>query len=403
MSLFDKFQPLIDLQSELEGMGVRPFGAVTEKLLSATEGVVNGRQVILAGTNNYLGLTFDPECVDAAQQATLRYGTGTTGSRMANGNYAEHVLLESELAEFFSRQYAIMFSTGYAATMGMAATLAGAGDVILLDSDSHASIYDGVRLGGADVIRFQHNNVQDLDKRLRRLGDSAKNALIVVEGIYSMQGDRAPLADIVEVKCRYGAMLMVDEAHSLGIVGKRGRGVAEEAGVEDDVDFVVGTFSKSLAATGGYCVSNHSALEAIRYAVRSYIFTASPSPSVVASTRVALRIIHERPELREKLWANARHLYDGLKQLNLATGSEISPVVAVTCEDRAQAICWWSKLFDSGVYVNLVIPPASPSGKPLLRCSVSAAHSTAQIQSIIDAFEALIDMPLQTIAPHGSC
>ena len=310
MSLFDKFQPLIDLQSELEGMGVRPFGAVTEKLLSATEGVVNGRQVILAGTNNYLGLTFDPECVDAAQQATLRYGTGTTGSRMANGNYAEHVLLESELAEFFSRQYAIMFSTGYAATMGMAATLAGAGDVILLDSDSHASIYDGVRLGGADVIRFQHNNVQDLDKRLRRLGDSAKNALIVVEGIYSMQGDRAPLADIVEVKCRYGAMLMVDEAHSLGIVGKRGRGVAEEAGVEDDVDFVVGTFSKSLAATGGYCVSNHSALEAIRYAVRSYIFTASPSPSVVASTRVALRIIHQRPTSRPRLraWRHPAHL-----------------------------------------------------------------------------------------------
>ncbi|RLA53969.1 MAG: 8-amino-7-oxononanoate synthase [Gammaproteobacteria bacterium] len=401
MSLFDKFQPLIDLQSELEGMGVRPFGAVTEKLLSATEGVVNGRQVVLAGTNNYLGLTFDPECVDAAHQATLRYGTGTTGSRMANGNYAEHVLLESELADFFSRQYAIIFSTGYAATMGMAATLAGAGDVILLDSDSHASIYDGVRLGGADVIRFQHNNVQDLDKRLRRLGDSAKNALIIVEGIYSMQGDRAPLADIVEVKCRHGAMLMVDEAHSLGIVGERGRGVAEEAGVEDGVDFVVGTFSKSLGATGGYCVSNHPALEAIRYAVRSYIFTASPAPSVVASTRAALRIIRERPELREKLWANARHLYDGLKQLNLAIGSEISPVVAVTCKDRAQAICWWSKLFDSGVYVNLVIPPASPSGKPLLRCSVSAAHSAAQIQAIIDAFEALIDMPLQTIAPVG--
>ena len=393
MRIFDKFQPLIELQAELKDLGVQPFGAVVESLLSATEGVVNGRKVILAGTNNYLGLTFDPECVSAAQQATLRYGTGTTGSRMASGNYIEHVLLETELAEFFLRQYAIVFSTGYAATMGMASTLAGVGDTILLDSDSHASIYDGVRLSGADVIRFQHNSAQDLDKRLRRLGDRAKNTLIIVEGIYSMQGDRAPLADFVEVKRRYGSMLMVDEAHSLGIVGEGGRGVAEESGVGRDVDFIVGTFSKSVGAIGGYCVSNHAALEAVRYAVRSYIFTASPSPSVVASVRAALRIIRERPELREKLWANAEHLYCGLRELNLTIGAEVSPVVAVTCNNRSQAIAWWSKLFDSGVYANLVIPPASPSGSPLLRCSVSAAHSTAQIQTIIDAFKMLADIP----------
>ena len=390
LSLFDKFQPLISLQSELETLGIRPFGAVTEEFSSATEGVVDGHHVILAGTNNYLGLTFDPDCIQAAQEAVARYGTGTTGSRMANGTYLEHVLLEQELAEFFDRNDAMVFSTGYAATMGMASTLAGTGDVILLDSDCHASIYDGVRLSGAEVIRFQHNNVDDLDKRLRRLGDRAEHTLIIVEGIYSMQGDRAPLAEIAAVKCRYNAMLMVDEAHSLGILGKHGRGVAEEAGVEDKVDFVVGTFSKSLGAIGGYCVSNHAALKSIRYAVRSYIFTASPSPSVVASTRAALRIVRERPQLRDTLWVNAEHLHQGLKALGLTIGTQVSPVVAVTCDSREQAVSWWGKLLASGIYVNLVIPPASPNENALLRCSASAAHSKAQIQQIIDAFKVLI-------------
>lgn len=389
MTLFDKFQPLIDLQSELEALNVRPFGAVTEKLISATEGIVDGHPVILAGTNNYLGLTFEPSCLQAAHEATTAYGTGTTGSRMANGTYQEHILLERDLGEFFGREHAIAFSTGYAATLGMASTLAGKDDVILMDADSHASLYDGVRLSGAEVIRFHHNNVEDLEKRLRRLGERSKNALIIVEGIYSMQGDSAPLAEIVALKKRYGAMLLVDEAHSLGMLGKNGRGVAEEAGVEDDVDFIVGTFSKSLGSIGGFCVSHHAELEAVRYATRSYIFTASPSPAVVASTRAALKLLRERPQLRKQLWANAHQLHSGFLQLGLQIGAEVSPVVAVTCPDRAQAITWWRELLENGIYVNLVIPPASPNRNALLRCSVSAAHSPAQIQQIIDAFAAL--------------
>lgn len=386
MSLFDKFQPIADIQAELQALGVMPFGAVTEKLLSSTEAIVNGHQVILAGTNNYLGLTFEPECLEAAKKAIDELGTGTTGSRMANGTFAEHVALENELAEFFDRKHSIVFSTGYAATMGMGSTLAGPGDVIVLDADSHASIYDGVRLGGADVIRFRHNDPADLDKRLRRLGDRIDNTLIIVEGIYSMMGDQAPLAEIAEVKRKYGGLLLVDEAHSLGMLGEHGRGVAEAAGVEDDVDFVVGTFSKSLGAIGGYCVSNHDQLNAIRFAIRSYIFTASPSPSVVASTRAALRLMQERPYLRDQLWANAHRLYDGLKNLGLQVSPEVSPVVAVTIKDRNQAIDWWNRLLQHGAYVNLVMPPASPTDDSLLRCSVSAAHSEAQIDRIIDAF-----------------
>ncbi len=389
MSLFDKFQPIADIRSELETLGIMPFGAVTEKIVSSTEAVVNGHQVILAGTNNYLGLTFDPECIAAAKQAIEEFGTGTTGSRMANGTFADHIRLEQELADYFERRHAIVFSTGYAATMGLGSTLAGPGDVIVLDADSHASIYDGVRLSGADIIRFRHNDAADLDKRLRRLGERIDNTLIIVEGIYSMMGDQAPLADIAEVKRKYGGMLLVDEAHSLGMLGEHGRGVAEAAGVEDDVDFVVGTFSKSLGAIGGYCVSNHAELEAIRFAIRSYIFTASPSPSVIASTRVALRLMQERPELRDQLWANAHRLYDGLQQLGFQVSPQVSPVIAVTIKQRDQAIAWWNELLQRGAYVNLVMPPASPSDDSLLRCSVSAAHSHEQIDRIIDAFAAL--------------
>ena len=389
MSLFDKFQPIVEIRAELQKLGIMPFGAVTEKILSSTEAIVNGHKVILAGTNNYLGLTFDPECIAAAKKAVEEQGTGTTGSRMANGTFTEHVKLEQELAAYFNRKHAIVFSTGYAATMGMSSTLTGAGDVIVLDADSHASIYDGVRLGGADVIRFRHNDAADLEKRLRRLGDRVTNTLIIVEGIYSMLGDQAPLADIAEVKRKYGGFLLVDEAHSLGMLGEHGRGVAEAAGVEDDVDFVVGTFSKSLGATGGYCVSSHPELEAIRFAIRSYIFTASPSPSVIASTRVALRLMQERPELRVRLWENAHRLYDGLKQLGFTVSPQVSPVVAVTIKQRDQAISWWNELMKRGAYVNLVMPPASPTTDSLLRCSVSAAHSSEQIDRIIEAFAAL--------------
>ena len=389
MSLFDKFQPIVRIRAELEELGIMPFGAVTEKILSATEAIVNGHKVILAGTNNYLGLTFDPECIAAAKQAVEEQGTGTTGSRMANGTFAGHVKLEQELAAFFDCKHSIVFSTGYAATMGMGSTLAGAGDVIVLDADSHASIYDGVRLGGAEVIRFRHNDAADLEKRLRRLGERIDNTLIIVEGIYSMLGDQAPLADIAEVKRKYGGILLVDEAHSLGMLGEHGRGVAEAAGVEGDVDFVVGTFSKSLGATGGYCVSNHPELEAIRFAIRSYIFTASPSPSVIASTRVALRLMQERPELRARLWKNAHRLYNGLSQLGFAVSPEVSPVVAVTIKQRDQAIAWWYELLQRGAYVNLVMPPASPTTDSLLRCSVSAAHSSEQIDQIVEAFAAL--------------
>ena len=387
--LFDKFQDMADFQAELAQRQVTPFGAVTEKILSATEGIVEGRQVILAGTNNYLGLSYDPRCIKAAQDAAQQWGTGTTGSRLANGSFAEHQALESEIAAFYGLDHAIVFSTGYAATMGMCATLAGPGDVILMDADSHASIYSGVKQSGAEIIRFKHSNPEDLAKRMRRLGDRAGQALIIAEGIYSMLGDVAPLQEIAAIKREYGGYLLLDEAHSMGALGDTGRGAAQAAGVEADVDFTVGTFSKSLGSIGGFCVSRHAELEAIRFCISAYIFTASSSPSIIASTREALRIIGQEPERRTRLWENANRLYQGLKSLGLAVGPTASPVVAVEMVDRSQTIDCWKALLEAGVYVNLVIPPASPSTNFLLRNSVSAAHSSEQIDTIIAAYAGL--------------
>ena len=386
MTIFDKFQPLAEARRELEKSASSFFNVVWEDIISGTEAVVDGRRVILAGSNNYLGLSFDSDCIEAACQAARREGTGTTGSRMANGTFSGHVALEKELADYFGRQRAIVFSTGYIANLAILSTVVGPGEVILLDADSHASIYDGCRLGSAEVIRFRHNDVEDLEKRLRRLEKRNTNVLIVAEGLYSMLGDRAPLADIVAVKQKYGAYLMVDEAHSLGVLGNNGRGLAEEAGVEDGVDFVVGTFSKSLGAIGGFCVSNHPELDLVRYASRPYVFTASSSPSIIGSTRQALKIMSARPELRRQLWENANLLYQHLQGLDLDVGPEPSPIVAVSYDKKEEAFAIWNGLLERGVYVNLVLPPATPDGNSLLRSSVSAAHTREQMEHICKSF-----------------
>lgn len=388
MGLFDKLQNITAARQKLAERGITS-NVVMEKVLSSTEAIINGRRMILAGTNNYMGLTFDPECIAAASQATQKLGTGTTGSRMANGTYSGHIALENELADFYGCAYGVVFSTGYIANLGMLAALTGPGDVLLIDADSHASIYDGCRLSGAEIIRFRHNDPDDLEKRLKRLGDRTPNTLIVVEGIYSMLGDRAPLADIAAIKDRYGSFLLVDEAHSLGVLGERGRGLSEEAGVEDSVDFIVGTFSKSLGAIGGFCVSNHAELELVRFASRPFMFTASSSPSVIASTRATLNIIGTRPELRRKLWDNAQKLYQRLQALGFQLGPEPSPVVAVRVPNIDNAVALWKGLLEAGVYVNLVTPPATPDGGCLLRCSVSAGHSPDQIEQIANAFASL--------------
>jgi len=377
------------LQLLAEAKTYKPIGAVIDHLYSATEGSINGRRTILVGTNNYLGLTFNNECINANHHATRNYGTGTTGSRLANGSYADHAQLENDLADFYGVQHAMLFSTGYMANLGMISSLVSNNDTIVLDEHCHASIYDGCKLSGANIIHFRHNQAEDLDKRLRRLGDKAESALIIVEGIYSMLGDRANLKELVAIKEKYGAVMLLDEAHSLGVLGQTGRGLAEEMDVENSVDFITGTFSKSLAGIGGYCVSQHDELNAIQYTSRPYIFTASPSPGTVASTRAALSIIKQNPNLRHQLWENATFLYEGLAALGFQLGPEISPVIAVNVGKRETALMLWEKLFSRGVYVNVVLPPATPDSSCLLRCSVSAAHTQAQLDIVLDAFSHL--------------
>lgn len=389
MGLFDKFQSLAAARRELEVLGIDPFGVQIDRIVSPTEGIIHGRHTILAGTNNYLGLTFNSECIAAARAALENEGTGTTGSRMANGSYSGHRALEQEIAAFYGMRDSIVFSTGYQANLGMLAALAGPGDVVLLDADCHASIYDGCRLGGAEVIRFRHNNPEDLAKRLRRLGARAADALILVEGIYSMLGDRAPLREIAAVKREFGGWLLVDEAHSLGVLGEKGQGLVEELDVLADADFIVGTFSKSLGGAGGFCVSDLPELDLIRYSSRPYIFTASPSPATIASTRQALRILAAGSDLRQRLRDNAERLHAGLAALGYTLGAPPSPVVAVVLGGKLEALQFWNRLLENGVYVNLMLPPATPDGVSLIRCSVSAAHTTEQIDTVCAVFAKL--------------
>ena len=388
MDLFDKFAALAGARDSLLEVGVNPFDVRMERIRSATEAVIEGRDVILFGTNNYLGLTFDADCMDAALAAVTAHGTGTTGSRIANGNYAAHQDLEAAIAGFLKRRSAMVFSTGYQANLGTIAGLAGPDDVLLIDADSHASIYDGCRLSGATVVRFRHNDAADLDKRLGRL-ENGGNVLVVVEGLYSMLGDCAPLAEIAAVKTRHGAYLMVDEAHSLGVYGDHGRGNAEDEGVEEAVDFVVGTFSKSLGAIGGFAASNHPEFELLRLASRPYMFTASPSPSNVASVTTALGLIAAGDSHRKALWRNAGALHHGIGALGFSICADLGPIIAIQFDDTEQALGAWRGLLDHGVYTNLAIPPGTPNGIAMLRCSVSAAHSDAQVDAIIAAFTRL--------------
>ena len=262
----------------------------------------------------------------------------------------------------------------------------GRGDHLIIDADSHASIYDGSRLAQTEVIRFRHNDPKDLHKRLKRLANVPGDKLIVVEGIYSMLGDTAPLKEIAAVKRETGAYLLVDEAHSMGVLGPTGRGLAEAAGVEEDVDFIVGTFSKSLGSVGGFCVSNSPDFDIMRIVCRPYMFTASLPPGVVASTLEALVKLQAEPELRVALMRNARRLYDGLAAMGFETGPEANPIVAVAMPNQEVAVIFWKMLLESGLYLNLALPPATPTNVRLLRTSVSAAHTTAQIDTALAIF-----------------
>ena len=388
--LMSKFDSLIAERKALIDTGVTdPFAIVMERVKSPTEAVIAGRDTILLGTYNYMGMTFDPDVIAAGHAALDQFGSGTNGSRMLNGTFRDHMDAEQALRDFYDTTGAIVFSTGYMANLGMISTLVGKGEYVILDADSHASIYDGCKQGNAEIVRFRHNSVEDLDKRLGRLPKEA-GKLVVLEGVYSMLGDVAPLREMVAVAKKHGAMVLSDEAHSMGFYGPNGRGVYEDQGLEADVDFVVGTFSKSVGTVGGFCVSNHPKFEAIRLACRPYIFTASLPPSVVATAAASIRKLMTAHDKRAQLWANARQLHGGLKAMGFRLGTEApdSAIVAVILDDQEQAVTMWQALLHGGVYVNMARPPATPAGTFLLRCSLCAEHSEAQLDAVLAAFRA---------------
>jgi len=389
MGLFDRHAGLLDAYRDVRTTGADPFQIRMERVLSPTEAIINGKKCLTVGTNNYFGLTFDPSCMQAAIDAIRAEGTGTTGSRIANGSYSEHVALEDEIAAFYGKKHCMVFTTGYQANLGVISTLVGPEDFLLIDADSHASIYDACKQTQAEVVRFKHNDPSSLDARLRRLkerdeGDKPGNRLVVLEGIYSMLGDSAPLKEFIEVCKKYGAYVLVDEAHSLGALGENGRGLCEAAGVLDDCHFIVGTFSKTLGAIGGYCVSNDPDFDILRVTTRAYMFTASLPPSIVASVRQALKVVKARPELRKQLWDNVATLYDGLAAQGFTLGPEHGPVVGVHLPDRMTAIGFWRAMLDAGIYVNVAVPPATPNGVSLLRCSLCAVHTKEQLDHMVE-------------------
>ncbi|HEX2803210.1 MAG TPA: aminotransferase class I/II-fold pyridoxal phosphate-dependent enzyme, partial [Sphingomicrobium sp.] len=291
------------------------------------------------------------------------------------------------LRDFYAMDHAMVFSTGYLANLGIISTLAGKDDYIVLDVDSHASIYDGCALGNAQIVAFRHNNVDALEKRLKRIPEGA-GKLVILEGVYSMLGDVAPLKEMVAISKANGAMVLVDEAHSMGFIGENGRGVAEAQGVIDDVDFIIGTFSKSVGTVGGFCVSNHPKFEILRLVCRPYVFTASLPPSVVATAETSIRKLMHGADKRAHLWENSKRLHAGLKQLGFTLGTDEpqSAIIAVIMPDLETGAAMWEALLKEGLYVNLARPPATPAGKTLLRCSLCAEHSAAQVDEILAMF-----------------
>ena len=365
---------------------------------------VEGHEVVMLGSNNYLGLTGDPRVKAAARDALERYGTGLTGSRFLNGTTPLHVELERELTEWMGSEDVIVFTTGHQANVGCIGTILEPGDTVICDSADHASILDGVRLSGAKLRPFRHNQMPKLERMLQRAAGDGGGVLVVVDGVFSMEGDVCDLPAIVELCKRYGARLMVDEAHAVGVLGARGAGTCELFGLEDEVDLRMGTFSKSLASCGGFIAGSAEVVEFLRISSRPFIFTASAVPAAVGAALGALRVIEaEGPELMARLLDNAAYLRQGYRDLGLRVvepgklpdGTEANtPVVPVVVGEDWQAVLLWKALFDAGVYTNVAIHPAVPPGEALLRTSLMATHEREHLDRALGIFERVLsDFP----------
>jgi 8-amino-7-oxononanoate synthase len=346
---------------------------------------MNGRKMIMIGSNNYLGLTNHPKVKEAAIEAIRKYGTGCAGSRFLNGTLDIHVQLEEKLARFMRKDAALIFSTGFQVNLGVISAIAGKDDLIIIDKMDHASIIDGCRLSFGEVRKYRHNDMTDLERLLSENEDRDK--LIVVDGVFSMEGDIAPMPDIVSLAKKYGARLMVDDAHGIGVLGKTGRGTSEHFGLENDVDLIMGTYSKSLASIGGFISGSSDVIHFIKHSARSLIFSASPPPASVASVSAAIDIIEDEPERREQLWKNTRKMLNGFRSLGFETGTSETPIIPVIVGDDEKAFIMAMMLQEEGIFVNVAVTPAVPAGMALIRTSYMATHTDIHLDIVLRAFE----------------
>jgi 8-amino-7-oxononanoate synthase len=384
MDLFEKCAKAKEYESELKQSGHYFFFRKLE-CPQDSEVVVDGKRVIMIGSNNYLGLTSHPRVKEAAIKAIEKYGTGCAGSRFLNGNLEIHEELEKKLAGFFRKEAALVFATGYQTNLGVISALVGRNDVAIIDMYDHASIFDGCRLSFGEVKKYRHNDMDDLERVLDATKEKEK--LIIVDGVFSMEGDIADLPAIVRLARDYGARIMVDDAHAIGVFGKGGRGTAEHFGLENEVDLIMGTYSKSLAAIGGFVAGSSEVISWIKHLARPMIFSASLPPSLVASVSTALDIIEEQPELRTRLWRNTHKMLRGYKSLGYDTGTSETPIIPVLIKDTMKTYQMCKLLFENGVFVNSVISPAVPPGRELLRTSYMATHTEEQLDKVLAAFE----------------
>ncbi len=385
MDLFDKCLKYYPIVERAKRTGFYPYFRALDSEPDRRV-AINGKELIMLGSNNYLGLTTHPKLKEAAIKAIEKYGTGCTGSRFLNGTLDLHEELEHRLAEFFRKDDCIVFSTGFQTNLGVISSLVRKGDVAIVDKLDHASIVDGCQLSYGRSVRFLHNDMKDLERVLSSL-DKNCGKLIIVDGIFSMEGDIIDLPNVIKLAKKYKARVMIDDAHSVGVLGKRGAGTADHFGLDDQVDLIMGTFSKSFATIGGFVVGDKKVITYIRHQARPLIFSASIPPPAVATVLAALEIIKNEPERRERLWKNTNKMLTGFKKLGYNTGTSCTPVIPLIIGDDTKAINFWHDLYEGGIFANPVIPPAVPPGRSLIRTSYMATHTDEDLDEALDIFE----------------
>ena len=385
MDLFKKCQATMREVERARQLGIYPYFTPIESGQDRRV-QIEGHEYIMIGSNGYLGLASDHRLKEAAVSAIKKYGTTCSGSRFLNGTLDIHVKLEKDLAHFFQKDLAIVFSTGFQSCLGIISSITNKDDFILLDRQDHASIMDGSRLSFAQIKKYKHNDIEDLDRLLSGL-PANKPKLIVVDGVFSMEGDMANLAEIVRLKKKHGARLMVDDAHGIGVLGKNGKGTCEHFGVLGDVDLIMGTFSKSFAALGGFVAGPEDAVTHIKHTARSFIFSASMIPASVASAQAALEIIKTEPERRERLLKITQRVLSGFRNMGFDTGNSATPVIPVIIGENERCFAFWKSLYENRIFANPVISPATPPGRALIRTTYMATHTKEDIDIVLEVFQ----------------